>query len=670
MHQQVSADAQRQVGRPERRAANTTDARAVRAPTARTAIDGYVAGGRDDVARRIQRRRSVDAGARTKLDPARVDRLRLRHVPRGRLDEDVVASAALASLQNDLRIAGDGLGGVGQDSGAVIGAARSAGDADLARDLERLRTAELRADERGVIGAPRAAFHDHASGVDGLRSADRVGAVRAVEHARRAGRRGCQLQSAIDIEKLPAAKRRIDERAVVRSARAALEDDLGGGYLLLIEAVLEYAGSAILPRPAALDAEGPAGADHLASRGREADVRDERGLAVGTRPLDGDRARFAVAARGNSLVRACQHGEACRALAANLQRIRSGAGNGNRLIAKTRLDPGRSAFTDDAYMVAVSDADRLLAVEGADERSAARRDRANIDAAAVHRDGLLTAGGADRSAQDRQISMHGEVLLAREGAEDGRATGAGFDRDARRAGRSDYLIAGVVAHHGQFAGLRPYGQRIRGDGLAVAAGDLAAALHQDTAGDVHVDRVAGNQAVQHHRIGDEALHLQAAAGDRHVAGLRFPGGDDAAIRPAAVEHDLAVLQGEAGGADHAGGVDHGIEQRVHALRLEEHRAAVGLQRPPVDHRSAVSGFVDDHADQAVANAERNAISGRQRHLAGVRDDHSVVLHLRADQRGVAAGRDDRAGVRDAAGIAGVVELVRAVEEVLVGDGER
>src|SRR6185503_14921376 len=60
----------------------------------------------------------------------------------------------------------------------------------------------------------------------------------------------------------------------------------------------------------------------------------------------------------------------------------------------------------------------------------------------------------------------------------------------------------------------------------------------------------------------------------------------------------------------------------------------------------------------------------ERDAARARYDHAVVAHLRRRERRIAVRGDDLALVYHRAGVSGVVEVVAAGQEVLVGDGQR
>ena len=83
-------------------------------------------------------------------------------------------------------------------------------------------------------------------------------------------------------------------------------------------------------------------------------------------------------------------------------------------------------------------------------------------------------------------------------------------------------------------------------------------------------------------------------------------------------------------ADHAGVIDHRIEERVGAARRKEHGAAIGLDRAGVDGGSVERSLVNAHTDEAVADhVQADTITRSERHRAGTSHDHAIVAHLRA-----------------------------------------
>ena len=195
----------------------------------------------------------------------------------------------------------------------------------------------------------------------------------------------------------------------------------------------------------------------------------------------------------------------------------------------------------------------------------------------------------------------------------------------------------------------------------------------------HHDRAAGRAAVPARRR-DRAGELDGLR--RRARRLAAAGGG--------VEHDHAVVAADRVGADHALGVDDGIDHRARRRCGELDPPAVGAERAALgvaDQRleRPAGGDVDDLVGDAVADRERDqlvavhvereAVAGCQRDRAERRGDGPGVAHAGRDQRGKAAARrrdpplvDDR-GIRPARD----VEIVPPRHEVgvldVVGGGE-
>ena len=114
-----------------------------------------------------------------------------------------------------------------------------------------------------------------------------------------------------------------------------------------------------------------------------------------------------------------------------------------------------------------------------------------------------------------------------------------------------------------------------------------------------------------------------------------------ALPPSRVMAPLRLLMRV--GADHAVGIDDGVEQRVGALRGQQDVAAVGFDGALV-HRGRVERcLVDGDLDQAVADhVEGDLVARGEGNRAHARGDDAFVRDLRPEQRDIAVRRDDAA----------------------------
>ena len=156
------------------------------------------------------------------------------------------------------------------------------------------------------------------------------------------------------------------------------------------------------------------------------------------------------------------------------------------------------------------------------------------------------------------------------------------------------------------------------------------------------------------------------------AGIEGAGHLHGAAVEAAEQNDLAVLLAQGAGLDHAGVVDHGLQQSLTGIGGEQHLAAVSTDQLVVFHQGVDHRLIDLHVEQAIAGKIQGyGIAGGQGHAALIGDDYAVVAHRAAEQGDAAAvGCAERAVVDDAGVAAIAFEAVIARREVAVADVQR
>ena len=156
------------------------------------------------------------------------------------------------------------------------------------------------------------------------------------------------------------------------------------------------------------------------------------------------------------------------------------------------------------------------------------------------------------------------------------------------------------------------------------------------------------------------------------AGIEGAGHLHGAAVEAAEQDDLAVLLAEGLRLDHAGVVDHGLEQGVASIGGEQYLAAVGFDQLMVFHHGIDHGLIDLHVKQAITGKiQGDRIASGQGHGTLVGDDDAVVAHRAAEQGDAATVNCADVTLVDDAGVAAVaLEFVVAGGEIAVADVQR
>ena len=232
-----------------------------------------------------------------------------------------------------------------------------------------------------------------------------------------------------------------------------------------------------------------------------------------------------------------------------------------------------------------------------------------------------------------------------------RTGGHGLDRDVAGLERIGVERAGLVATGG---GNREVG-RIDQPGAGQAPGRCRG----------HA-QVIGKLDVRGRRLDETAV--AAATGWR--AGVQCAGRVHGAALHVAQQLDGAATRVDAVGFDHAGVVDHGLEQVAGRLRREYHSAAVGLHQAAVLHQCTHCALIHRHVEQPVAgHVKRDGLARRQRHRAQPRIDRAFVRNVSAQQGHIAARGGEVALIQHlATAVAG--KLVTAGHEIGIGNIER
>ncbi|KAF1855028.1 hypothetical protein Lal_00008405, partial [Lupinus albus] len=269
--------------------------------------------------------------------------------------------------------------------------------------------------------------------------------------------------------------------------------------------------------------------------------------------------------------------------------------------------------------------------------------------------GVQRQGGVSAPADGR---IHGDVAgLAATDPGGHRHPGAG--QGVGQGVDVEHAVVGVAveAPHAGAAGI--------GNGHVVGvdqpfAGLALAGLGQG--GDLHV--------IGHLHVGTAGLDEATIAAVRGT-GIEGAGHLDHTAVEVAHEHDLAVLLAQGAGLDHAGVVDHGLEQRIAGIGGEQHLAAVGADQLVILHQRIRCGAVHLDVEQAVAGkVQGHGIAGRQGHAALLGDDHPLVADGAPQQRHRAAiGCGEGALVDHGRRRAVALEAVVAAFEILWVDVE-